>query len=115
MGYETSFSLSIEPGSHSEKEIFWELRKNDNACYALNISEADSEYECRAPAKWYSHEKDMLALSKKFPEATFLLEGEGEEQGDLWKHHYRNGRVQRRNAIISFTEYDPTWDNALDH
>jgi len=112
MGYETSYSLTVESKDSELSEIFKALEEIDGANYALDLHGPCQDYRCRTPCKWYSHDQDMLKLSKKFPEARFLLEGEGEEQGDVWKHYYRGGRVQRLKAIVTFPEYDPTWKNS---
>lgn len=45
--------------------------------------------------KWYEHAKDMLELSKTFPEYLFILDGDGEENGDAWREFYKNGRSYR--------------------
>ena len=56
--------------------------------------------------KWYEHEKDMRAVSSKYPETLFLLEGEGEESGDIWKKYFLNGKMQTCKSIITFEEFD---------
>jgi hypothetical protein len=58
--------------------------------------------------KWYEYDVDMARLSQQFPELVFLLEGEGEEGGDMWKRYYKNGKVQVANAKITYDEYDET-------
>lgn len=39
------------------------------------------------PLKWYDHERDMRAFSGKYPKHLFTLDGEGEEQGDVWREY----------------------------
>ena len=41
----------------------------------------------------------MLKLSLEFPEYVFILDGEGEESGDIWRSFYKNGKMY-------------TWDEA---
>lgn len=61
------------------------------------------------PIKWYEHDKDMVNLSKEYPEVIFLLEGEGEEPDDHWRELYYDGNCARAQAVISFPEY--VWKN----
>ena len=54
-----------------------------------------SGYECLSfdhvhNCKWYNHLKYMDAVSKEFPDVTLFLEGE--EQGDVWKAIFKNGK-----------------------
>ncbi len=58
------------------------------------------------PCKWYGHEKDMKAFSRHFPDLVFKLEGRGEEPGDLWVKYFKNGKMQRCHAKITFAPFD---------
>jgi hypothetical protein len=58
--------------------------------------------------KWYDHDKDMREISKKYPETIFILEGEGEESGDIWKKYYLNGKCQVAKAEVIIPEFDET-------
>jgi hypothetical protein len=106
MGYYTNFTLSIVDGNDdvADEEIISKLVENEesNACAALNKdgSWADS-------AKWYNHEDDLREFSKLFPDKLFLLEGEGEESGDLWKKYFKNGKMQEVRARIVYDDFDP--------
>ena len=42
--------------------------------------------------KWYEYAEDMCKLSSCFPSVIFQLDGEGEENGDLWTAWYKNGK-----------------------
>ena len=44
--------------------------------------------------KWYEYDEDMKKVSRQYPEALFILSGEGEEDGDRWVGYYQNGKVQ---------------------
>ena len=50
----------------------------------------------------------MLEVSKLYPEHLFMLEGEGEESGDIWRKYFFNGKYQICNAIITFEPFDKT-------
>ena len=78
MGYYTHYKLALPSDKHMEalREIC-----GDQVDY-LNSGEG---------TKWYNHDEDMLALSKRFPDVLFVLDGDGETQGDVWRKFYRNG------------------------
>lgn len=99
MGYDTSYSLSMKDGSYDLVEQF--VEENEYAKYALC-----SNGDCRESCKWYEHEKDMRKFSKKHPKAIFILSGEGEESGDIWKKYYKNGKMQKCKAVITFEEFN---------
>lgn len=102
MGYYTEYSLEVQVSEeHDDIEIIGQLREeNENAAYAIN---ENGEYyqEC----KWYDHEKDLIEFSKKYPYALFTLSGVGEEQPDMWRMYFKNGKRQKAEAQISFTPY----------
>lgn len=56
--------------------------------------------------KWYRHDEDMKRISRKYPDTIFILEGKGEESGDIWKKYYLNGKCQKSEAVITFEEFD---------
>jgi len=103
MGYYTKYDLkikSIKEEPEISKADVWEWIKNQNEksdmFYGLN---GDS-------CKWYDHEKAMRILSKKFTSFLFILSGEGEESGDIWRKYFTGGKMQMANAVITFEEFD---------
>lgn len=56
--------------------------------------------------KWYHHEEDMRAYSKKFPDVVFTINGEGEESGDVWVKYFKNGKMQKEVAEIQLAPFD---------
>ncbi len=104
MGYYTKYDLHYE-GQITEQEILMALIRA-NPGYFDNADTLEMALE--EPIKWYSCEEDMLEVSKNFPNVMFTLEGEGEEQGDMWIDHFKNGKMQRRNVIYTFEPFDPT-------
>jgi len=54
------------------------------------------------PCKWYDYNKHMLQLSLEFPNVTFVVEGIGEDQGDIWRATYKAGTVENKKAKIVF-------------
>lgn len=57
--------------------------------------------------KWYDYDKDMAKLSRLFPDYLFMLEGDGEESGDVWKAYFLNGKMQHVKAQLLFADFDP--------
>lgn len=100
MGYFTEYELDIIEGPDHLIEL---LRAEcEGASFAISPDGA-TNFEC----KWYEHQKDMKAFSKKHPDALLMLSGEGEDNGDAWREYYRNGKMQVCKAVRVFPDYDP--------
>lgn len=56
--------------------------------------------------KWYDHHEHLLKISKQFPDDVITISGVGEEEGDIWKTYYKNGKHQHCEAVITFAPYD---------
>ena len=93
MGYYTRYELTATPDS---PEIWEAVKAHENITYAVG-DDGNSGDSC----KWYDNEDDMVEFSKKFPDVTFHLHGEGEEVGDLWDKYFRNGKKQICKAEIT--------------
>jgi hypothetical protein len=103
MGYYTRHQLSIV---ESEKTTYEDVQNYINSDDDMEYALGDSFGEDEEPHKWYTHEEDMRRMSKEFPDIIFLLEGEGEESGDIWKEYYKNGKIQRCQARLVFEEFN---------
>jgi hypothetical protein len=104
MGYITAYSLSISPSTADADAIIEDfLDTCEGASYAINEDGTTEE-----PCKWYDHETDLKSFSKKYPDVLFILEGEGEESGDIWKLYVQNGKSHRIQAVMTFDPFDPT-------
>lgn len=83
-------------------EVYAKLYKeNDNVRYAM-----DKRGNCNEPCKWYEHDDEMKAFSKKYPQYLFTLKGDGEEAGDMWVKYFLDGKVQTAEAKITFDPFD---------
>lgn len=108
MGYCTTYDLTLlDPKDMTEIEdtsiidkVVALLREKGVIGYALdeNLSYYDS-------VKWYEHEEDMLAVSKRIPDVLIRLWGSGDEAEDLWEHYFLNGKSQYCRAEIP--PFDP--------
>jgi len=60
------------------------------------------------PMKWYDHETDMIKYSLSKPDVLFVLDGDGEDSGDIWRKYFKNGKMQPALAKIVFDNFDET-------
>jgi len=97
MGYYTHHKLEIIEGNDFVTDYAKEISEATGAGYSNCFDDS---------IKWYEHEKDMRKYSKKHPNVLFKLSGEGEESGDIWIEYYKNGKIQKCEATISFEDYD---------
>jgi hypothetical protein len=96
MGYYTNYSLSILEGN--DPNIDYEYEIGEISGYGESTFEED--------IKWYNHTKDMINISKKYPNTVFALKGIGEESDDMWIRYFKDGKCQAEDALISFPNYD---------
>ena len=100
MGYYTLYALSVEKGdpnlleSEEFKDIF--LKITD---YSLESLDNDI-------LKWYEYDKNMLEISKLYPDTVFRLEGKGEGRDDRWISYYCNGESAESRAAIVYPPVD---------
>lgn len=108
MGYMTFYTLVVGDEGHEisdgccEEILEW-LERDEKFRSEL---EDFHENGMTGYTKWYEHDLDMLRLSRTFPEALFVLWGEGEEPEDLWKCYYLGGRVQEAPARVEYPPFD---------
>lgn len=110
MGYYTNFSLKvIEIIEDAEIEVdeveFPEFNEKNMYDGDLSVQELISGYS--DSMKWYDYEEDMIEISKKFPNLIFILDGNGEESGDIWRKFYMNGKTYSWQLIIEKPNFDP--------
>jgi hypothetical protein len=93
MGYYTRFELSVV-----------EDDSGITLCdHKLAISEVAGYDDCfDDEIKWYGYKEDMQKYSKAYPNTIFLLDGIGEENGDVWKSFFKNGERNYIKAQIVF-------------
>lgn len=107
MGYYTTYNLQVRAPDMSRDlaaEIEAALKAAEVIGYAFghhHFSEDKTDvtrsviyFDCCDAVKWYEHEDVMTEISKKFPSATFLLQGEGEDRDDQWEQYYLNGEME---------------------
>ena len=109
MGYYTDYKISIEKGEvKNEDEFeFFQFKLEKESGYQFDLSCNVLTLNCNVltlNGKWYDHEENLKETSEKFPHLTFLVEGEGEENGDIWKATVNNGTFTKVKAKIVFDE-----------
>ncbi len=109
MGYMTYYSLVVgDDGKHVVPpqrcgEVLDWLDRDDRFRDEL---EDFHERGANGYTKWYDHDRDVLRLSRAFPEILFVLWGQGEEAENLWKCYYFEGRMQEAPARIEYPPFD---------
>ena len=102
MGYYTSYSLEIL--DDPDGAIMDDLRNSSEwAAYALQDDGSTNE-----SCKWYEWKEDMTEFSKLYPEALFILRGEGEEIGDIWRAYFKDGKAEKQKVKMVF-DTTPDW------
>ena len=97
MSYHIFFNLDIEP---LDEEIYDEsVNYSAESKYALSQDKA---------CEWEDHEKLLKYLSKKRPTFLYILQGEGESNGDMWIKYFKGGKMQFAPANITFDIFDET-------
>ncbi len=98
MGYYTDYELTFYGHTETNQEKIYEHVFEDEECTVLSIGDSTR--------KWYCHENDMKILSNKFPDVLFELDGYGEEQGDIWRKYFKNGKMQKSVGKITYEPFD---------
>lgn len=115
MGYYTDYKLNVlqkHPNGHdwATATLLSHSKYNELGNAFAKITGEDEKWFWRLingdadDCKWYEHDEHMAALSQEFPDFLFLLEGRGEEQGDVWKTYYRNRKIAHYKAELVFPE-----------
>ena len=100
MGYYTDYTLTVK---NVPEEMAPALKYALTEDIGMEWWDDESYF---ANAKWYDHDKDMKALSLRFPGVLFELYGDGEESDDMWYTYYKDGKMQYCPVKITFEPYD---------
>jgi hypothetical protein len=96
MGYYTRYELEILEGDDNVTDYEHELSMSTG--YGASVFDDE--------IKWYDWLKDITKYSLSHPSVLFLISGEGEENGDIWRCYVKSGLHQYTKAKMSFDEYD---------
>ena len=108
MGYCTYFTITSKPIFKGEKL--------DKLCEELEEISGGYGFEEYSQGtfgpgdsiKWYSIHDDMLKLSRQYPQHLFIVDGDGEESGDIWRCFFKNGKKDEHTPEIILPD-EPTW------
>lgn len=101
MGYYTYYTLEIVEDPDNQKDEFYE-HFEEETMYSSKEFKDYGEME----ATWQDWEEDMIELSKRFPKMLFKLEGDGEEQFDVWNCYFCNGKSHYREIQTYWEPFD---------
>ena len=87
------------PFEYSLKDFLSGMDKESGTAFALVLEDDDA-------SKWYDNEKEMLELSKEFPDILFKLHGVGEESEDIWNEYFMSGKSQYCKAEFVIPPFD---------
>lgn len=113
MGYMTSYTLFVKDIAPDEltrlnKELEHKGIVGVAACVPLTLgvstSSKDAVFYAGDWCRWYTHEDDILVASREFPNATFMLEGDGESSDDYWREYFKNGETEICEGYVAYPE-----------
>lgn len=117
MSYYTNFLLKYSYAEGFNANENDEIIRKD-ICHSLSritdwMTEEDVEalihYGCEC--KWYNRKSDMKELAEEFPNIHFILEGVGEDQGDIWIMDFWGDKCcERYKKIIMPNEQPLIWE-----
>lgn len=98
MGYETTYHLK-STGS-----------RDDLVSALIEVAEIPREIALdltggAMATKWWNPRPVMIEISRRLNGTALTLEGDGEENEDLWVEEYLNGRYRRSEAIITMSDF----------
>lgn len=56
--------------------------------------------------KWYSWSEHLKTVSELFPDDLIIIEGEGEESGDIWRAFFLNGKFCIQHVEMVYPDFD---------
>lgn len=105
MGYQTEYIISIE-SEHNQSDLLALLGAlTDLTDYNFELSR-DKTRLLSDSIKWYEWAEQITSISKDYPEWLILVEGKGEESGDVWKAYFKDGKKKVLQAQITFPEFN---------
>jgi hypothetical protein len=111
MGYSTYHKLSTKNVTDEQNkkllQMFQEGYDEQNKDWDWTVAEFNG-IDIGESSKWYDCDNDMKELSarEEYLNVLFILEGEGDTNEDIWKAYFKNGKMQKEYAKITFDEFD---------
>lgn len=116
IGYYTFYSLSvknedefpIEKQREASLQLAEKFKVREHYEEYISHSSYPFSWVSNDSMKWYDYNEDMLELSRNFPEAIFVLYGEGEDREDTWRAFYK-GEVCIYQRAHFYYDPEPTF------
>lgn len=112
MGYYTDYTVEARGFKKQDEAEFFAFKLVQkgvvNSSTRFHYGQLGSDFSAQFEVhetKWYDYADDLRTASLWFPHITIDVEGSGEENGDQWRHRFRNGEHERVEAVISFPEF----------
>jgi len=80
MGYYTTFELTVMPYAAEEEALD-------------KVAEVVGYGPFNQGTKWYDYNENMTEVSMQIPGVLLILDGSGEESGDIWRKVWLNGEI----------------------
>lgn len=112
MGYYTNYKLSVTGFENAEAAEFFEFKLHKLTQYSgwdIDTIPTKNGYEMEATlneVKWYDWQSNLEEITRQNPHLNIIVDGVGEEPGDIWRARVQNGVTKRVQATISFPELD---------
>lgn len=111
MGYWTNYKLELIGGhansllaaTKAAKEIVESWNDIEDFCTDIPIRTGIYWY-----GKWFDEkEKELVALSRVYPDVLFQVTGDGEDSDDFWREYIQNGKTGWTLGVIAYEPFDP--------
>ena len=96
MGYYTYFTLQVVGNDRDENEFKKEL--SSTAVDEYNYPESSVEELVNygsTEAKFYEIEEIISLIAEKYPNLLIILNGDGEESGDIWEARWKGDQYEK--------------------
>lgn len=105
MGYYTNYKLTVKDkdGTEIDNSLCPDFDKDDLYSGSLSIQQVIDWHDSM---KWYEHHEEMIEISKTYPDYVFILDGQGEESGDVWRKFYKNGKSYEWKLEYSIPDFN---------
>jgi len=122
MGYYTNFELRIyDAADHAavcRHEVIDLIEPLVPDClmdykfpYGHTVRDISENASSHDSMKWYDHKKDLQVLSARWPEYVFVLDGEGEENQDIWREVAWDGQCEHVDAELTYPACSFIWES----
>jgi len=105
MSYQTTYSLQFDVHQGDDPSYIYEELRDEIDALEPDANLGDLVDGMSVMTTWYEHEADLLDLSRKYPGAVIILEGNGSEYPDMWKKMFINGDVEEIRPSLVWPQF----------